>query len=212
MGVYMKALLINGSPRKNGCTYTALAEVASNLNLHGIETDIYHIGSGPVQGCTGCYHCLKTGNGCIYKGDQVEEILNKMEASDGLIVGSPVYYSAPNGSLMALLDRCFYSGADVFSFKPASAVVSARRAGTVAALDVLYKYFAYKGMPIVTSRYWNIVYGNKPDEVRQDLEGMQIMRALGDSMAWMLKNIEAGKKSGIKYPCWEKRISTNFIR
>ncbi|MGI6752208.1 MAG: flavodoxin family protein [Anaerovoracaceae bacterium] len=208
----MKVLLINGSPHKNGCTFTALQEVAGSLNGYGIETELYHIGSGAVQGCTGCYHCSKTGEGCIFKGDQVEEILGIMENSHGLIVGSPVYYSAPNGSLMALLDRCFYSGGDVFAYKPAAALVSARRAGTTAALDCLYKYFANKGMPIVTSRYWNMVHGNKPDEVRQDLEGMQIMRALGDNMAWMLKSIEAGRDAGIQIPPLEKRVSTSFIR
>lgn len=208
----MKVLLINGSPHEKGCTYTALAEVAMSLNENSVETEIYHIGDRAIQGCIGCYYCSKTGQGCVFKGDQVEEILSRMEEADGLILGSPVFYAAPNGSLLALLDRCFYSGGDCFAYKPAAAVVSARRAGTTAALDVLYKYLANKGMPIVTSRYWNMVHGNEPDEVVQDLEGMQIMRALGDNMAWLLKAIEAGKAAGVPFPVPEKRITTNFIR
>ncbi len=205
----MKVLLINGSPREKGCTYTALREVESRLNAAGIDTELLHIGKGPVQGCTACHYCYDH-DGCAFD-DLVNTTNESMKACDGLVVGSPVYYAATNGSLSAFLNRMFYSG-DCFELKPGAAVVSARRAGTTAALDELNKYFLLSNMPLVPSQYWNMVHGNTPDEVRRDEEGMQTMRALGDNMAWLLRSIEAGKASGLKPPVREKRLRTNFIR
>ena len=135
-----------------------------------------------------------------------------MEQSDALIVGSPVYYAAPNGSLISMLNRMFYAGSAGFAHKPGAAVVSARRAGTTSALNVLNEYFTISQMPIVSSQYWNMVHGNTPDEVRQDIEGMQIMRSVGHNMAWILRCIEAGRAAGINPPVGEPPIRTNFIR
>lgn len=205
----MKVLMINGSPRERGCTYTALCEVAGRLNAHGIETELLHIGKDAVAGCTACGAC-SAGNGCAL-GGLVNTANEKMDGCDGLVVGSPVYYAAANGSLSAFLDRMFYSGGP-FRLKPGAALVSARRAGTTAALDELNKYFLISGMPLVPSQYWNMVHGHTPEEVRRDKEGMQVMRALGDNMAWLLRCIEAGKAAGVAPPVPEKRVFTNFIR
>ncbi len=210
-GIKMKVMLINGSPKKDGCTYTALMEVAGQLNKSGIDTEIFHIGNKPIRGCTGCGKCSTNNGRCIFHDDVVNEAIAKMEESDGLIIGSPVYYASANGALICLLDRMFYAG-KCFAYKPGAAVVSARRAGTTASIDELNKYFTISKMPIVSSQYWNMVHGNTPDEVRKDLEGLQIMRTLGDNMAWLLKSIEAGKKAGIELPQSEPKLRTNFIR
>lgn len=207
----MKVLLINGSPHEKGCTYTALGAVAGTLNEGGVETELLWIGKEPHRGCIGCGSCYKKGR-CMYDGDLANEVIARMEGADGLVVGSPVYYAAPNGSLLALLDRVFYAGSAGFAHKPGAAVVSARRAGTTAALEVLNKYFTIAQMPLVSSRYWNMVHGNKPEEVVQDLEGMQIMEQLGRNIAWLLKCIEAGKASGVEKPGAERWARTNFIR
>ena len=206
----MNVLLINGSPHKNGCTFTALNEAARQLNQQGIETTVFHIGNRPIHGCTACGGCERTGR-CVLAGDSVNTCADLLKKADGLIVGSPVYYAAPNGSLCALLDRMFFSGSDEFAYKPAAAVVSCRRGGATAAFDRLNKYFTISSMPVVSSQYWNMVHGNTPDEVRQDHEGMQIMRTLGRNMAWLLKCIEAAKDV-VPYPEKEPRQSTNFIR
>ena len=211
----MKVLLINGSPHKNGCTYTALSEVEKTLNSEGIETEIYWIGNKPIGGCIGCYQCVKRKK-CVFN-DIVNEFTANAEAYDGFIFGSPVYYSGINGNLMSFMDRVFYSASaqepHPFRFKPAAAVVSARRAGTTSALDQMNKYFLHQQMPIVSSRYWNMVHGNTPDEVCQDEEGLQIMRYLGRNMAWMLKLIESGRQNGILPPEQEeRRLATNFIK
>lgn len=206
----MKVLLINGSPNKNGCTYTALAEIEKELNKENIETEIFHIGNKPIRGCIACGKC--NNNRCIFNDDIVNEALEKCENIDGFIVGSPVYYASANGAVVSLLDRMFYAGGSLLKYKPAVAIASARRAGTTATLDVLNKYFSISCMPIVSSQYWNMVHGNTPDEVKQDLEGLQIMRTLGKNMAWMLKCIEAGKEKGITIPSSEPRQRTNFIR
>lgn len=208
----MKVLLINGSPKKEGCTYTALSEVSEQLNKNGIETEIFHIGNKPIRGCTACGKCSQRSNRCIFDDDVVNEALAKMEEADGLIVGSPVYYASANGSLICLLDRMYYAGRTCFAFKPGAAVVSARRAGTTASIDEINKYFTISKMPIVSSQYWNMVHGSCPEDVRKDLEGMQIMRTLGNNMAWLLKSIEAGKKAGIDLPKAEEMVRTNFIR
>lgn len=210
----MKVLLINGSPNKNGCTYTALSEVAKQLELNGIETEIFHIGVKPVRGCIGCGACSKNNHRCIFNDDTLNAGLEKAANADGFVFGSPVYYASPNGSMISFLDRFFYAGngAGIFAHKPGAAIVSARRAGTTASLDVLNKYFTFANMPIVSSNYWNMVHGNTPTEVEQDKEGLQIMRRIGDNMVWLLKCIEAGKQAGIQTPEAEAKIKTNFIR
>lgn len=206
----MKVLLLNGSPHEQGCTYTALSEAGGALTAAGIETELVHIGKMAVHGCIGCGKCAES-HRCVFKGDPVNAALDKMEHSDGLIVGSPVYYASANGALFSFLDRFFYAGA-CFAYKPAAAVVSARRAGTTASLDALNKYFTISQMPVVSSQYWNMVHGNTPDEVLKDLEGMQIMRTLGRNMAWLMSCIEAGKSAGVPYPVMEQKARTNFIR
>lgn len=204
----MKVLLINGSPHERGCTYTALSEVAGALEKNGIETMIFHIGS-TVEGCIGCGACASNSHRCVFDG-KVNVALDMLAEADGLIVGSPVYFSSPNGSLLSFLDRMFFAD-DSMAYKPAAAVVSARRAGTSASLDALNKYFTIRNMPVVSSQYWNMVHGNTPEEVKQDKEGLQIMRTLGNNMAWLLKSIEAGKKAGITLPEREEGVKTNFI-
>jgi len=203
----MKVILINGSPRSAGCTFTALSEVAGALNKSNTETEIVHIGNKAVQGCIACSGCHKT-DGCVVNSD-VNEIAEKIRNADGVVFGSPVYYAGMNGSLKSFMDRLFYSNGRHFRGKPAAAIVSCRRGGSTAALDQLNKYFAICGMPVVSSQYWNMVHGNTPEEVKQDAEGLQIMRTLGSNMAWLIKCI---KKADIELPELEKRERTNFIR
>lgn len=206
----MKVILLNGSPHEQGCTYTALQEVAGALGASGIETELIQMGKQPIAGCTACGACKKTGR-CVFSGDSVNETLEKMEQADGLVVGSPVYYASPNGSIVSYLDRLFFAG-NCFAYKPAAAVASARRAGTTATLDMLNKYFSISNMMVVSSQYWNMVHGSCPEDVRKDEEGLQTMRVLGNNMAWLLKSIEAGKAAGIALPDQEERKYTNFIR
>ena len=208
----MKVLLINGSSRKEGCTFTALTEVAKSLEMNGIDTEIIHLGANAIRDCVGCGACKGNDNGCIFKDDIVNEIIEKAKTADGFIFGSPVYYAHPSGRILSLMDRLFYAGARHFAFKPAAAIVSARRAGTTASIDAITKHFTINQMPVVSSNYWNLVHGNSPDDVKQDLEGLQIMRVLGENMAWLLKCIEVGKNTGINPPQTEKKIWTNFIR
>lgn len=208
----MKVLLINGSSRKEGCTFTALTEVAKSLEMNGIDTEIIHLGANAIRDCVGCGACKGNDNGCIFKDDIVNEIIEKAKTADGFIFGSPVYYAHPSGRILSLMDRLFYAGARHFAFKPAAAIVSARRAGTTASIDAITKHFTINQMPVVSSNYWNMVHGNSPDDVKQDLEGLQIMRVLGENMAWLLKCIEVGKNTGINPPQTEKKILTNFIR
>ncbi len=207
----MKVLLINGSPRKNGCTYTALSEVANELKKENIETEIVQLGTKPIRGCIACGKCKTLDNRCTFNDDIVNSVLEKAPECGGFIIGSPVYFASANGSLIAMLDRLFYAGRH-FAYKPGACVVSARRAGTTATLDQLNKYFTIRNMPVVSSQYWNMVHGNDPEEVKKDLEGLQIMRTLGKNMAWMLKCIEAGKRNGINPPPAEEPQRTNFIR
>lgn len=205
----MKVLLINGSPRAKGCTFTALSEAAKTLEECGIETEIAQIGNKAIRGCIGCGGCREKKR-CVFNDDITNEMLDKMEQADGLIIGSPVYFASPNGNLISMLDRFFYAG-DCFAHKPAAAVVSARRAGTTVSLDDLNKYFGIRQMPVVSSTYWNMVHGNAPEDVLLDKEGLQTMRNLGRNMAWMLKCIESGKKAGIQPPAAERDSRTNFI-
>ena len=193
----MKVLLINGSRRKSGCTYTALKEVADVLESEKISTEIIHVGIDAV-------------NGSIDKA--VKETAAMLDEVDGIVLGSPVYYASPSGEIQVFLDRLFYIHGDKLKHKPGAVVASARRAGTTAALDVLNKYLMINEMPVVSSQYWTMVHGNSPEEVRQDAEGMQTMRILGKNMAWLLRCIEAGRQAGILLERTEERVWTNFVR
>lgn len=206
----MQVLMINGSPHEKGCTYTALSEVAGELENQGIETTIVHIGDRPIRGCRGCGRCFKSGR-CVFKNDPVNDCVDLAGKADGLVVGSPVYFAGPNGSLCAFLDRMFFGKAHKYAYKPAAAVVNCRRGGASAAFDRLNKYFTISSMPIVSSQYWNATHGLTPDEMNEDLEGLQIMRTLGRNMAWLLKCIEAAK-STVPYPQAEPPQRTNFVR
>ena len=192
----MKILLINGSSRPNGCTYTALREIADTLESGGAETEILFLGSGPVRDCTACRTCQKTPGRCVFDDDMVNPIIEKAREADGFVFGTPVYYAHPSGRILSVLDRVFYAGKDAFAHKPGAAVASARRAGTTASVDVLDKYFTIAQMPVVSSTYWNMVHGNTPEEVRQDAEGMQTMRNLARNLLWMVQCIQAGKAPG----------------
>ncbi|MDO4292376.1 MAG: flavodoxin family protein [Eubacteriales bacterium] len=208
----MKVLLLNGSTTKDACVYRALTEVASALEQDGICTEILQIGTEAIWDCMGCDFCHNGGNNRCVHEDLVNEWLEKAEEADGFIFGSPVYYAHPTGQLLALLDRMFYAGGEYFRFKPGAAIVTARRAGTTASLDVINKYFTDACMPVVSSTYWNMAHGNKIEEIEQDLEGLQIMRNLGHNMAWMLKCLDAGKEKGLLPPKTENQHWTNFIR
>lgn len=206
-----KVLMLNGSCNPKGCTYTALMEIAGALEKEGIESQIYQIGKGPIRDCIGCKACGKAGR-CVFDDDGANEFRELAKEADGLVIGSPVYYAHPSGRILSFLDRVFYADKGSFAFKPAASIVSARRGGTTASFDVLNKYFGIAQMPVVSSTYWNMVHGNTPEEVKQDLEGLHTMRVIGQNMAWMIKCIEAGKAAGIGYPQTEKKIYTNFIR
>lgn len=204
----MKVLLINGSPNKSGCTNRALEEVAKALNSNDIENEIIHIGKKAVQGCIACGKC-RDHERCAFNDDLYNTLFDKIKEIDGIVVGSPVYYAGPNGSLCAILDRLFYSGSKFLANKPAAAVVSCRRGGASSSFDRLNKYFTINQMPVISSQYWNSVHGNTPEEVEQDLEGLQIMRTLGNNMAWMLKTMN---DSNYVITREKERIATNFIR
>lgn len=206
----MKVLLLNGSPHEKGCTHAALAAVAHALEAEGVEAEILWLGRDAGAGCSGCGACARLGRCAV--DDAVNIAAEKARACDGLIVGSPVHYAAASGTVTCFLDRLFYSAGRHLRYKPGAAIVSARRAGTTAALDQLNKYFTINQMPIVSSRYWNMVHGSTPDDVRQDEEGMSVMRTLGHNMAWLLKSIEAGRAAGVPAPVQEPPARTNFIR
>lgn len=206
----MKVLLVNGSPNTAGCTYTALSEIAKELNKAGIESEIFHIGDAPIAGCNACGMCRQTGK-CVFD-DSVNACIEKVKECDGFIVGSPVYYASANGALTAFLDRLFFSGGKHFYLKAAAAVASARRAGTTATLDQLNKYFLISQMTVIGSQYWNMVHGSTPEDVREDMEGMQIMRTLGRNMAYFLKCRAAADAAGVALPEREDVVRTNFIR
>ena len=211
----MKVILVNGGPHKNGCVNIALEEVAKELNKENIETEIFWVGVKPIAGCIACGNCAKTGK-CVFD-DVVNEFVEKAKDADGFIFGTPVHYAGASGAITSFMDRVFYSAScsgksDRFLFKPAACVISARRAGTTATYDQINKYFGITQMPIISSRYWNMVHGNTPEQVKQDEEGMQTMRILGRNMAYYLKCIEAGKEKGINPPKQEQTTFTNFIR
>ncbi len=193
----MKVLMINGSRREKGCTYTALHLVEQVLNQAGIETEILFVGKRAVNGEIDAL---------------VKEAIEKMKEVDGLVLGSPVYYASATGEIVAFLDRFFWNGGAALRCKPAAVLTSARRGGTTATLEVLNKYPTYQEMPLVSSCYWNMVHGNTPEEVMQDAEGVHIMETLGRNMAWILKCIEAGRQAGIDQPEAKEKVRTNFIR
>ena len=210
----MKVLLINGSPNEKGCTRRALTEIENTLVECGVEVEIFNIGTDAIAGCLGCRACRELGK-CVID-DKVNEFLTLAESADGFVFGSPVYYAGANGALTSFMDRVFYADRcakkNVFAFKPAAAVASARRAGTTPTLDQLNRYFEIASMPIVTSTYWNEVHGNLPEEVEQDGEGLRTLRNLARNMAYLLKLQELGKENGITPPKMEYKPSTNFIR
>ncbi|MBQ6806697.1 MAG: flavodoxin family protein [Lachnospiraceae bacterium] len=205
----MKVMLVNGSSRNNGCTYTALCEVERALQEEGIETEIFFIGNEPLADCIACGKCRELGKCAIE--DRVNEFVVKARECDGFVFGSPVYYAHPSGRLLSFMDRAFYSGKSAFAFKPAASVLSARRAGTTASFDVINKYFTISSMPVVSSTYWNHVYGSKAEDVLQDKEGLMTMYNIGKNMAWMMKCIALGKENGVPVPENEK-VTTSFIR
>lgn len=205
----MKVLLVNGSPHAAGCTFTALKEMEKVFQKENVETELIHVGHLDIHGCIGCRKCVELGH-CVFQ-DIVNEVAEKFKDADGLVVGSPVYYASPAGSLLAFLDRLFTSASFDKTMKVGAAVVSARRAGTITSFDVLNKYFAISGMPIASSQYWNEVHGSSAAEVVQDLEGMQTVRMLARNMAFLMKSIALGKKE-YGLPDKEERVWTNFIR
>ena len=205
----MKVILINGSPNAKGCTYTALEEVSKTLKSEGIETEIIHVGHKDIRGCIGCRQC-KTKGKCVFN-DIVNDIAPKLKECDGIVIGSPVYFASANGTLVSFIDRLFYSMTADKTMKVGAAVVSCRRGGNSATFDELNKYFTISQMPIASSQYWNMVHGNSPEEVQQDLEGLQTMRTLGKNMAFLIKSIQLGKKE-FGLPEKEEHKFTNFIR
>lgn len=205
----MKVLMLNGSPNAGGSTYTALHEMEKIFQAESIETELVHVGNKTIRGCIGCYACKK-GEGCVLD-DIVPEIAAKFKEADGLVIGSPVYYASANGTLIALLDRLFFSKNFDTTMKVGAAVCSARRGGLTATFDELNKYFTISGMPVASGQYWNGIHGNNADEAQQDGEGMLMMRTLARNMAFLMKSITLGKeKFGL--PEREKPVMTNFIR
>lgn len=205
----MKVILFNGSPNIHGCTYTALHEIEETLQKNGIETEVFQVGSKSVRGCIGCGKCRESGK-CIFD-DIVNEAIDKIKEADGVVFGSPVYYASANGTMISFLDRLFYAASSYLAYKPGAVVVSARRAGTTATYDELNKYLGISNMLIVPAPYWNMVHGNTAEEVKQDREGLYIMRQIGENMTWMLKMLENAKANGIAPAILEKE-RTNFIR
>ena len=206
----MKVLLLNGSANRNGNTFTALTEIANQLKKNGVESEIMQLGNKPVRGCIACGQCREKQLGrCVFDDDVCNTLVEKLNEADALVVGSPVYYGQPNGAVLAVLQRAFFSGAQVQN-KPAAAVAICRRGGATAAFQTMNMIFEMSNMPLVTSQYWNIAYGLAPGEAVQDTEGMQTMRTLADNMAWLLKKIHAGGNPD--YPEREEWQGMNFIR
>ena len=207
----MKVLLINGSPRQQGNTATALAEVARQLTAEGIESEQVWIGNKPVRGCTACGQCSAKGLGrCVFDDDVCNSISAKFNEADALIIGSPVYYGQPNGALLSIIQRAFYSNGASISGKPAAAIAVCRRGGATATFEALNMPFQMMNMPVVTSQYWNIVYGREPGQAANDTEGMQTMRTLARNMAWLLKCTEGKRAPG--RPSDEPWEPMHFVR
>ena len=206
----MKVLLVNGSPHEKGCTYTDLQEIAGQLAKNGVDSEIYWIGEGGVAGCKACGYCKTKGKCAI--NDRVNELGSRIGEFDGFVFGSPVYYSGPTGQLCAFMDRFFYTYGGQLDGKVGACIVNARRGGNSASFERLNQYLLISNMIVPGSQYWNMSHGLTPDDVRQDQEGLQTMRALADNIAWILKCIEAGRKAGIGKPEREPRLRTHFIR
>ena len=205
----MKVLLLNGSPKANGNTAFALAQMTEVFAQEGIETQIIPVGNQTIRGCIACGSCYKTGK-CVFD-DAVNEIAPLFEEADGIVVGSPVYYASANATLIALLDRLFYSTRFDKRMKVGAAVTVARRGGCSATFDELNKYFTISGMPVASSHYWNSIHGSRPGEAETDGEGIVTVRNLAKNMAFLIKSIQLGKET-FGLPEYDKRISTNFIR
>ena len=203
----MKVLLINGSPRANGCTAAALKEMISVFEAEGVETELIHVGNKDIRGCIACGSCMKNGK-CVFD-DLVNEVAPKFEEADGLVIGSPVYYASPNGTVLSFMDRLFYSTRFPKHMKVGAAVVSARRGGNTASFDVLNKYFSISGMPIATATYWNQVHGFTAEDVKKDAEGLQTMRNLARNMAFLMKAI-ADRREKYGLPEVEHSSFTSF--
>ena len=208
--ITMKVLMLNGSPKPDGNTHTALLEIGKQLKQEGIDYEIVQLGRKPVRDCIGCNKCNE--NGCVFTDDEVNAFIAKAKEADGFVFGTPVYYAHPSGRILSFLDRVFYSSSRVFRFKPGACVAVARRGGTTASFDCLNKYFGISQMPVAGSTYWNNLHGAVPGEAEQDAEGLQTMRNLARNLAWMIKCFDAGKKNGIPLPEAETQNRTNFIR
>lgn len=207
----MKVLMINGSTHENGTTAAALKIIADELKAQGVESEIVCVGTAAVHSCTGCGACQKLGK-CVFDDDPVNAIGEKVKGADGYILAAPVHYASPAGAVIALFDRLFYSHGKYMKFKPAAAVVAARRAGTTASYDVLNKYIQINNMLQVPSTYWNMVFGANAEDTKQDLEGATVMRAIGSNMAWLLKLLDKAKGTELEKPVLVDKVKTNFIR
>ena len=209
----LKVLLVNGSPHKEGCVFTALTEIATTLKDESVDSTLFWVGNQPVAGCIGCGACV--GKRRCFRNDRVNEFVEMMDDYDGFVFGTPVHYAAASGAITSFLDRVFFIdefNGDHFAGKPAAAIATCRRSGGTAALDQMNKYMTDCNMPVVPSQYWNVVHGNTPDEVRRDTEGLQTMHVLARNMAWLLKCIALGREHGIGFPAHEQHTMTNFIR
>lgn len=213
----MKVILLNGSPHKEGCTYTALKEIQKTLEEYNIQTEIMWLGTNAIAGCIGCNQCLKKDddqkaiNRCFID-DKVNEFLDKVKDTDGFVFGTPVHFAAASGQITSFLDRVFYGRGDMFANKVCATIVSCRRGGATAAFDQMNKYALMSNMYLVGSNYWNQVHGTKPDEVKQDLEGIQTMQNLAKNMAYIMRCIKAGGSVGVEKPNYDVKVKTNFIR
>ncbi|WP_322203923.1 flavodoxin family protein [Acutalibacter intestini] len=205
----MKVLMLNGSPHAKGNTYTALHQMEQVFIQSGVEVELLHIGSQDIRGCIGCRKCAQLGR-CVFD-DLVNETAPKLEACDGLVVGSPVYYAAANATLTAFLTRLFYSSSFDKTMKVGAAVAVARRGGLTATFDQLNKFFTISGMPVASGQYWNGIHGSAPGEAEQDAEGLQMMRTLANNMVFLMKSIALGKER-FGLPQREPVQRTNFIR
>ena len=208
----MKVLLVNGSPHREGCTHTALEEVGRELERLGVQAEEFWCGGKAIMGCHGCGHCLNEPHHCWQDKDPVNAFVDLARGADGFVFGTPVHFAGPSGWIKPLMDRAFCCKSSLYWNKPAATIVTCRRGGAQGAFEDLNRYYTIANMPVVSSQYWNQVHGNTPDEVRQDLEGLQIMRQLARNMAWLLRSIEAGRAAGIALPEHEPPVKTSFIR
>lgn len=207
----MKVLMLNGSTHENGTTAAALKIIADELKAQGVDSETICLGTAAVHSCTGCMGCQKLGK-CVFGDDPVNAIGEKVKEADGYIFAAPVHYASPSGAVVALLDRLFYAFGKYMKFKPAAAVVAARRAGTTASYDVLNKYIQINSMLQVPSTYWNNVFGANAEDTKQDKEGQSVMRAIGSNMVWLLKLLENAKGTDLEKPVLIDKVKTNFIR